>query len=189
MEKRRQVIESYHAPINTNTLWLDSNDSVLKKFENGEWVPLTDNGGNNSITYIDFHDSLMYLDNGEYYLKDLNPKVLKIFNALKKVRDLWVENKPVSIAYLSALMSSGPSTYCYSNISYYRMLINGDDYNMGELSDINATNVPDYIIVNNKTVMAPFAISVNVFGLGTVAIICKYYQEDDDYCIIIYRLD
>lgn len=42
MEKRRQVIESYHAPINTNTLWLDSNDSVLKKFENGEWIALVD---------------------------------------------------------------------------------------------------------------------------------------------------
>lgn len=42
MEKRRQVIESYHAPINTNTLWLDSNDNVLKKFENGEWVALVD---------------------------------------------------------------------------------------------------------------------------------------------------
>lgn len=42
MEKGRQVIESCHAPINTNTLWLDSNNSVLKKFENGEWVALVD---------------------------------------------------------------------------------------------------------------------------------------------------
>lgn len=76
MEKRRQVIESYHAPINTTVLWLDSNDDSFKRYDNGEWIALKgyDNNSSNKLPdnqtlYLNKANDPIYL---ETFLKNFN---------------------------------------------------------------------------------------------------------------------
>lgn len=77
MEKRRQVIESYHAPINTTVLWLDSNDDSFKRYDNGEWIALKgyDNNSSNKLPdnqtlYLNKANDPVYL---ETFMKNFNP--------------------------------------------------------------------------------------------------------------------
>lgn len=78
MEKRRQVIESYHAPTNTTVLWLDSNDDSFKRYDNGEWIALKGFDNNNSSNKLPDNQTL-YLNKAndpvylETFMKNFNP--------------------------------------------------------------------------------------------------------------------
>lgn len=185
MEIQKKIVQSYSEPENTHVIWLDSNDNKLKTYKNGSWQSLIKG---NDIEYIDFKKYFAFgADNGIITLEQLKSAGnYDLFESLLKVREQFIQNKSAYIAYMTPFQSSGPNSYCYSSIDYIRGFANDDKYNNGELEDMNANNIPDYITIEGNAFLAPFGFQFTSPLMGIIQIMCKYSVDYNDYIISIF---